>query len=101
MNNKKYSKKLYEVREASDLKDIITQSTSLFAEETAYLVKNRRIGKFVPITYGKVKQDLDGFGTKLIDMGLKGKKIAVIGESSYYWILTYFTTVAGVGVIVP
>jgi len=34
-------------------------------------------------------------------MGLKGKKIAVIGESSYYWILTYFTTVAGVGVIVP
>lgn len=101
MNNKKYSKKLYEVREASDLKDIITQSTSLFAEETAYLVKNHRIGKFVPITYGKVKQDLDGFGTKLIDMGLKGKKIAVIGESSYYWILTYFTTVAGVGVIVP
>lgn len=101
MNNKKYSKKLYEVKEASDLKDIITQSTSLFAEETAYLVKNRRIGKFVPITYGKVKQDLDGFGTKLIDMGLKGKKIAVIGESSYYWILTYFTTVAGVGVIVP
>lgn len=101
MNNKKYSKKLYEVREASDLKDIITQSTSLFAEETAYLVKNRRIGKFVPITYGKVKQDLDGFGTKLIDMGLKGKKIAVIGESSYYWILTYFTTVSGVGVIVP
>lgn len=101
MNSKKYSKKLYEVREASDLKDIITQSTSLFAEETAYLVKNRRIGKFVPITYGKVKQDLDGFGTKLIDMGLKGKKIAVIGESSYYWILTYFTTVAGVGVIVP
>ena len=51
MNNKKYSKKLYEVREASDLKDIITQSTSLFAEETAYLVKNRRLGMFFKLSY--------------------------------------------------
>ena len=101
MNSKRYSDKLYEVREVTDLKDIITQSTDLFAESTAYLVKNQRLGKFVPITYGQVKDDMDAYGTKLLDMGLKGKKIAVIGESSYYWILTYFATVAGVGVIVP
>lgn len=101
MNSKRYSDKLYEVREVSDLKDIITQSTSLFADKTAYLVKNQRLGRFVPITYRQVREDMDAYGTRLIDMGLKGKKIAVIGESGYYWILTYFATVAGVGSIVP
>ena len=101
MNSKRYSDKLYEVREVSDLKDIITQSTSLFGDKTAYLVKNQRLGRFVPITYRQVREDMDAYGTRLIDMGLKGKKIAVIGESGYYWILTYFATVAGVGSIVP
>ena len=33
MNSKRYSDKLYEVREVFDLKDIITQSTSLFADK--------------------------------------------------------------------
>ena len=36
-----------------------------------------------------------------MDMGLKGSKIAVVGETSYHWFLTYFATVCGVGVIVP
>ena len=59
MNSKRYSDKLYEVREVSDLKDIITQSTSLFADKTAYLVKNQRLGRFVPITYRQVRKDIN------------------------------------------
>jgi len=101
MNNKKYDGVYYPVREVTDLKDILIQSTDLFPDETAYLQKDRSIGEFVPITYARVREEMDAFGTKLIDMGLKGKKIAVIGETSYKWILTYFTVVAGVGVIVP
>jgi len=34
-------------------------------------------------------------------MGLKGKKIAVIGENSYPWVVTYLATVNGTGVVVP
>jgi len=101
MNNKKYDGVYYPVRDVTDLKDIIIQSTDLFPDETAYLEKDRTIGEFVPITYARVREEMDAFGTKLVDMGLKGKKIAVIGETSYNWILTYFTVVAGVGVIVP
>ena len=101
MNNKKYDGVYYPVREVTDLRDILIQSTELFEDDTAYLVKDKDLGEFVPITYGEVRDDMDAFGTKLIDMGLKGKRIAVIGETSYYWLLTYFATVAGVGVIVP
>lgn len=101
MNNKKYDGVYYPVREVTDLKDIIIQSTDMFPDETAYLVKDKELGEFVPITYARVREEMDALGTKLLDMGLAGKKIGVIGETSYNWILTYFTVVSGVGVIVP
>ena len=40
-------------------------------------------------------------GTRLIDLGLKGAKIAVIGENSYKWVVSYLGTVNGTGVVVP
>ena len=40
-------------------------------------------------------------GTALLGMGLKDSKIAVTGENSHRWALSYFTVVTGVGVIVP
>lgn len=101
MNNAKYDGVLYPVRKATNLKELLVKSTDLFKDDTAYLQKDRPGGEFQPISYGQVREDMDALGTRLIELGLKGKKIAVIGESCYYWLLTYFTTVAGVGVIVP
>lgn len=101
MNSKKYDGVYYEGREVNDLKQIIWESTDMFPESSAYLVKDRSVGKFVPITYQQVREDVEAYGTRLVDMGLKGKKIAVIGETSYHWLLTYFAVVCGVGVIVP
>ncbi len=101
MNSKRYDGVNYPTRDITDLRDLVYQSTELFADNAAYLEKDKKKDEFVPITYRQVKRDLEAFGTKLIDMGLKDKKIAVIGETSYLWFLTYFTTVCGVGVIVP
>ena len=99
MNKEKYNGKEWPVREVTDLKDIICSSSSMFAEKAAYLYKDS--GEWKPVLYKQVKQDMDALGTRLIDLGLKGEKIAVIGETSYLWFLTYFATVCGVGVIVP
>ena len=101
MNDKKYLDQHYKFRKITDLKDLIVSSAELFSDHAAYLEKNKETDKFEEITYGQVLSDMNAFGTKLIDMGLKGKKIAVIGETSYKWLLTYFTVVSGVGVIVP
>ena len=101
MNSKRYNGVNYPTREVTDLKDMVNSSTSLYPNNTAYLTKDKKAAAFVPITYRKVKEDLDALGTRLIDLGLKGKRIAVIGETSYYWILSYLTVTCGVGVIVP
>lgn len=101
MNNKRYDGIDHPVREVTDLKDIINSSCEMFPDVDAYLYKDKKQGKFVGIKYSQVKADVDALGTRFCDMGLKDKKIAVIGETSYYWFLTYYATVCGTGVIVP
>ena len=77
------------------------KSAELFRDRPAYLQKDKPGGTFQPLTYGEFKEKLDALGTRLMDLGLAGKKIAVIGESCYQWLLSYFATVCGVGVVVP
>lgn len=101
MNSVKYKESLYAPREVSDLKDLILGSVDRYGQRNAFLVKDKADGKYKGISYEQFLNDINGLGTKLIDMGLFGKKIALIGENSYEWVLTYFATVNGTGVIVP
>lgn len=41
------------------------------------------------------------FGTALIKLGLKGKRIAIIGENRYEWGLSYLAITCGTGIVVP
>lgn len=101
MNSKRYDGIDHPVREVTDLRDIINSSCEMFPEVDAYLYKDKSADEFKGIKYKQVKSDMDALGTRFCDMGLKNKKIAVIGETSYYWFLTYYATVCGTGVIVP
>ena len=101
MNSKRYDGIDHPVREVTDLKDIVNSSCELFPDVDAYLYKDRSKGEFVGIKYSQVKADMDALGTRFFDMGLSNKKIAVIGDTEYYWFLTYYATVCGTGVIVP
>ncbi len=101
MNSIKYKDSLYTQREVTDLKDLILGSVDRYGQRNAFLVKDKADGKYKGISYEQFLNDINGLGTKLIDMGLLGKKIALIGENSYEWVLTYFATVNGTGIIVP
>ena len=101
MNKRKYKDSYYEPREIRDLRELINSSAEMFAGDTAFLVKDVHGEPFRPITYSQLRMDINALGTQFVRMGLKGKKIAVIGENSYEWVVTYFATVNGTGVIVP
>ncbi|MDY6038579.1 MAG: AMP-binding protein [Eubacterium sp.] len=101
MNKVKYDGMEHPVREVTDLKDILVSSCEMFKDNTAFLEKDKPGGTYQPVTYAKIKDDMDALGSRFIEMGLKGSKIAVVGETSYLWFLTYFATVCGTGVIVP
>lgn len=101
MNKKKYKNLLYNMREINHLKDMLDSSAAMYSDRTAYMIKDNNGGDYKPIKFWQFKEDVDSLGTAFCAMGLKGRKIAVIGENSYNWVVTYMATVNGTGVIVP
>ena len=100
-SNKKYKDAYYTNRTVTDLRDLINSSAALYEDRTAYLIKNVPGGNYVPKSYRELKNDIDAFGTALVEMGLKDKHIAVIGETRYEWVVADLAVINGVGVAVP
>ena len=92
---------LYKVEKITDLKDMINKSVTKFSDRPAYVFKTEKKGEFKEITYKQLKNDIDSLGTALINLGLEGKRVAVIGENRYEWGVTYLAVVNGTGTIVP
>lgn len=97
MSNKKYP--YYSVPEVSDMKDLLDYCAEKYKNKTAFWYKSK--GNIIEISYIKLKKDVDSFGTYLSKSGLSDKHIALLGENSYEWIVSYFAVVNGGGVIVP
>ena len=101
MNSKKYKDTLYQMRYINDLRDMVHSSAEMFGDKPAFKEKEDPKGEFKSISFNQLKDDIDYLGTKFIEMGLKGKKIAIIGENSYRWVVTYLAVVNGTGIVVP
>ena len=91
--------RLYKYIEITDLKDMLKKSGEKYGKKIAY--KIRQENEYKEITHSEVRKMVDGLGTKLIDMGLKDKRIAVIGENRYEWEIAYLSIVCGTGTVVP
>lgn len=93
-------KRLYPYQDITDLKDMLNKSGKEFGNKIAYKIK---IGKnqYQTFTHKQVREMINNLGTKMLEMGLKGKRIAVIGENRYEWEIAYLAIVCGVGIVVP
>lgn len=88
--------------ELKSLKDIIVLKCTEYKDRVAFLEKDKATKAFKEITYSELKDDVISLATALVSKyNLKGKKVAVIGENSYKWYVTYMAVTTGVGVIVP
>ncbi len=94
------NERLYDYMKITDLKDMLKKSGEKYGNRIAYKIRAGE-GKYKTFTHKEIREMIDGLGTALIDMGLKGKKIAVIGENRYEWNLSYLSVVCGTGIIVP
>ena len=81
------------------IRDIINNSSNKYKDKIA--IREKKNKKIVSYTYGQLRDDVYALGTKLIDMGLKDKHIAIVGGNSYSWIVSYLAIITGVGVAVP
>jgi long-chain acyl-CoA synthetase len=89
-------------RELADLRDILTYSCPKYADLPAYSEKSKATGKYESVTFGQFREYTEAFGTALFGgLGLTGKRIAIISENRYQWMVSYLAVVCGGGVVVP
>ena len=96
----KMSKRLYDYLEIRDIKDMLNKTKELYGKRPAYKIRIAE-GKYQIFTHAEVREMVDALGTALISLGLKGKRVAVIGENRYEWEIAYLSVVCGTGIVVP
>ena len=88
------------VLEVTDLKDMLNKTRELYGDKPGYKIKIGK-GQYKTYTHNEIRDMINYLGTALISLGLKGKRIGVIGENRYEWELAYLSVVCGVGIVVP
>ncbi len=93
--------KNYPVREIQSVKEMLETSCKEHRDRIAYYTKEFEDQSFREIKYEQLLEDVNALGTALLSLGLKDKKIAIIGENRYYWACSYLAIMCGVGIVVP
>lgn len=63
--------------------------------------KNPRDTEVVHVTYAEARDFIRNLGTAFIAHGLRDRQVAIVGESSFEWICTYFALMSIGAVTVP
>lgn len=84
-----------------DIKHMLTTSVELYGDNVAFMQRFEKNEPFKSITYNEAFDTVNSLGTALVNRGLKGKRIAVIGENCYQWATSYLAVICGTGVVVP
>ncbi|MDD2261529.1 MAG: AMP-binding protein [Clostridia bacterium] len=94
-------KGLYEVRQVKDIREAIFGAADIYGDKDALLEKNKITDKYEAYSYNRFVKDIKSLGTALCNMGLKDKRVVVMGENRYLWSVSYMAVVNGTGVVVP
>ena len=99
----KQRKKFFEAIEFNNIKEIIYNCKEKFGPKTAFIIKhkNNKDISYENISYEKFLEDINNLGTGFYSIGLKGKRIAIIGKNRYEWVLTHLSNQIGGIVSVP
>lgn len=99
MKNRVYEKDILD-----DFRELIDYVLKRYPKNVAYKYKKNPAAKepeYIEKTYEQACSDIKSLSTKLLNMGLKEKRIVLIGNNSYEWCISYLAVTCGDMVIVP
>ncbi|WP_052447539.1 AMP-binding protein [Clostridium polynesiense] len=91
---------LYHAEKIRDIRTMVKRATDLYRNRTAY----KEIGpskEVLEYSFIQLEEDMNALGTALLHRGFEGKHIALLGENSYAWVVSYLAVINGVGVVIP
>lgn len=92
-----------EIKKFDNIKEVIYHSATVYSDKTAFTtkVKDGSSSQYINHTYSQLLEDINSFGTALYKLGLKDKRIAVIGHNCYEWAVAHLSNLLGNIVSVP
>ncbi len=100
MADRKYP--LYETTVFEDFRIMTENVAKKYPDRVAISYKhNPKDAETVKVTYAQARDHIRDMGTELISLGCRNKHIALIGESSFEWICSYFCLMSIGSVVVP
>jgi long-chain acyl-CoA synthetase len=90
---------LYIVAQIDNLYELLDYAAERYADNSAFSFM--REDKMTSVTYRALKQQVHALGSYLLYQNVQKIKVALVGENSYEWILTYLAVVNSGNVIVP
>ena len=104
MSKKLKPTKGHEIGKIQDFRQLLDRAAEKYGDKIAFEYKKDATDKNSEIivkTFNQFKKDAKKLSTIFLNMGLEGKRVAVIGNNSYSWCVTYMAVVSGDMVIVP
>ena len=101
-NNTK--RNVYESRKVKDFRELVEYSTTHYADNIAYKYKKDYTAKnveYIEKTYKQTGEDIKALSTSLLEKGLEGKRILLVGDNSYEWCISYLAITCGNMIVVP
>lgn len=97
------NKKIFDAKEFKNIKEIIYNSSNKYNDSTAFVIKHqeKKNVSYENISYARLLKDINKLGTALYNIGLKGKRIAIIGKNRYEWVIGHLANLLGGIVSVP
>lgn len=98
------SKKLVLTPEFNNFRDVLENSLKNYGERVAYKYKkdiNESPVQYIEKTYNQVGEDAKALSEALLNIDTSAKRIALIGNNRYEWVISYFATVCGGMIIAP
>ena len=92
----------YEGTNYKTIKEVFEMAKEKYTNNIFMLEKFNQKEEFTKITYKEFSDDVIALGTSLIKKyNLKDERIAIIGENTYNWYVSYMAILCGVGIAVP
>lgn len=100
MSKKNKYRSFAQFPEMHTVKEIVLYGAEHGKDKKQYMFENFD-GEVETKTFGQVFHDVHGFGQMLYTRGLRGKKVAILSENSYYWIGVYYAIITGKMTAIP
>ncbi|MBQ7222792.1 MAG: acyl--CoA ligase, partial [Bacteroidales bacterium] len=93
------ARKLYKDTDISDIRGILEVRVGKTPDVPIFRYKKGR--EVITVTYGQAWRDIWKLGAFLDKVCPEKGNVALLGENSYFWIITYFATILTGRVIIP